>query len=77
MKKLFNLIILLIISITFSGCYNIIEDDKELIVKAKRMSPYTNYKFAYDLKNPSEIFETVFYSSRNFEIGDTLKLEVD
>lgn len=76
MKKLFNLIILLLISITFSGC-NIIEDDREFIVKAKRMSNYTNYKFVYDLKNSVHIFETEFYSNRNFEIGDTLKLQVD
>lgn len=76
MKKLFNLIILLLISITFSGC-NIIEDDREFIVIAKHMSNYTNYKFVYDLKNSAHIFETEFYSNRNFEIGDTLKLQVN
>lgn len=77
MKKLFNLIILLLISITFSGCFHVIEDDKGLIVREKRMSNYSKYKFTYELYNPPALFNIEFYSNRNFEIGDTLKLEVD
>lgn len=77
MKKIFNLIILLLISITFSGCYHIIEDNKGLIVREKRMSNYTRYKFAYELYNSAALLNIEFYSNRNFEIGDTIKLEVD
>lgn len=77
MKKLFNLIILLLISITFSGCYHLIEDDKELIVREKRMSTYSKYKFAYELFNSAALYNIEFYSNRNFEIGDTIRLEVD
>lgn len=76
MKKLFNLITLLLISVIFTGCH-FIKDDKNLIVIEKRMSKNTNYKYFYVIKNPSTVFNTEFYSNRNFEIGDTLKLEVD
>jgi hypothetical protein len=77
MKKILNLIILLFISITFSGCFHIIEDDKGLIVREKRMSNYTKYKFSYELYNSAAISNVEFYSNRNFEIGDTIKLEVE
>ena len=74
MKKLFNLITLLLISVIFTGCH-FIEDDKNLIVIEKRMSNYTNYKYSYVVKNPATIGNIDFYSNRNFEIGDTLKLD--
>ena len=77
MKKFFNIIILLLISITLSGCYYLIEDDKELIVREKRMSNYSKYKIKYELYNSAAHLNIEFYSNRNFEIGDTLKLEVD
>jgi hypothetical protein len=76
MRKLFNFVILILISVIFTGCH-FIEDDKDLIVIEKRMSDYTNYKYHYEVKNPATIANIDFYSNRNFEIGDTLKLEVD
>lgn len=77
MRKLFNFVILILISTVFTGC-GLIEDDKDMIVIGKRMSNYTNYKYLYTVKNPATIITNMdFYSNRNFEIGDTLKLEVD
>jgi hypothetical protein len=76
MRKLFNFVILILISVIFTGCH-FIEDDKDLIVIEKRMSNYLNYKYHYVVKNPVTIANIDFYSNRSFEIGDTLKLEVD
>ena len=74
MKKLFNLITLLLISVTFTECH-FIEDDKNLIVIEKRMSNYTSYKYIYVVKNSVTVGNIELYSNRNFEIGDTLKLD--
>ena len=41
------------------------------------MSNYSKYKIKYELYNSAAHLNIEFYSNRNFEIGDTLKLEVD
>ena len=77
MKRLFNLIILLLIGIIFSGCFHYVEDNKGLVVLEKRVSNYTKYKFTYELHNPTALLNISLYSNRDFEIGDTIKLYVE